>query len=159
MIQLAQKCDTFEDSIEENLQKQGSLQTELVAAEATWKELFAETERLQAERKTASKQREQLERSLERTVDKHQLLQTEIENNKSGKVQLIDRYRTEYELDLNDKELIDATPLESTREKAEYEANEIRSNIAQVGSVNMEALQELDELQLRYDTLHVITRI
>lgn len=67
---------------------------------------------------------------------------------------LVERLKEDYDLDLQATEPPEEfTPVED-RDAARAEIVDLRRKLENVGSVNMEALQELEELQSRYDTLH-----
>ena len=67
---------------------------------------------------------------------------------------LVDRIQEDYEIDLRDAlPPEDHTPPED-REASENEINRLRSQLQRTSSVNMEALEELEGLQARYDELH-----
>lgn len=67
---------------------------------------------------------------------------------------LVERIREDYEIDLTTSEPPeDLQPIEN-RPAVEQEIQHLRGQLAKTGSVNMEALEELQSLQARYDQLH-----
>ena len=76
------------------------------------------------------------------------------ENAKMRRETLASRLMEDYEIDLHGEEVPeDFEPIED-RMAAEAEIQSLRSQLQKTTSVNMEALEELQELQTRYDTLH-----
>ncbi len=116
--------------------------------------LFEVTAQLQTERNQIARQRDQYQRQLDRASEQFRQLENEIASNVQRIEELITRYRQDYQLDLMDRRLVETSPELIDRGAAEAEVAQLRQDIASVGSVNMEALRELDELQGRYDTLH-----
>jgi chromosome segregation protein len=112
------------------------------------------SQELQTGRREATKHYDQTQRQLDRTLEQQRMHETEISQFQARVTELLTRYREDYELDLAEHEVSSqGTPLED-RTVVESEISQLRQDIASVGSVNMEALQELDELQGRYDTLY-----
>ncbi len=67
---------------------------------------------------------------------------------------LLQTYRDEHQINLHEA-MPDALAEQAIeKDKAAKEIAELRAEIVAVGSVNMEALAELDALQTRYDSLH-----
>ncbi len=64
------------------------------------------------------------------------------------------RMMEDYEIDLARGEPPDQLQLIENREEVEEDIARLRNQVQNVGSVNMEALEELDGLQTRYDELH-----
>ncbi|QEG41769.1 chromosome segregation protein SMC [Roseimaritima ulvae] len=67
---------------------------------------------------------------------------------------LADRLLEDYEIDLRGSEPPEDHEPPEDREAAEAEITKLREQLQRVGSVNMEALDELEGLQTRYDELH-----
>ena len=112
------------------------------------------TNQLQTERQSSTRQRDQHQRQFDRSVEQQRALDAEQVQCRTRIEELVTRYQQDYQLDLLDPQIIEQTPKLEDRQVAEAEVAQLRQDIASVGSVNMEALRELDELQLRYDTLH-----
>ncbi|MEM9826012.1 MAG: chromosome segregation protein SMC [Planctomycetota bacterium] len=67
---------------------------------------------------------------------------------------LAQRMLEDYELDLIGEEVpVDLEPLDD-RDAAEEEISRLRNQVQRTSNVNMEALEELEDLQQRYDQLH-----
>jgi chromosome segregation protein len=70
---------------------------------------------------------------------------------------LADRMRDDYGIELavveHKAEQVSSTEEDQQREQVEEEISELRRKIAGIGNVNLEALEELDELEKRYSTL------
>jgi chromosome segregation protein len=67
---------------------------------------------------------------------------------------LADRLFEDYEIDLRTEEVPEEWEAPENREEVESEINRLRSQLQKTSSVNMEALEELEGLQERYDELH-----
>ncbi len=67
---------------------------------------------------------------------------------------LASRMLEDYEIDLNASEPPEEMQSIDDRESIEEEIARLRNQVQNVGSVNMEALEELEGLQTRYDELH-----
>lgn len=67
---------------------------------------------------------------------------------------LADRIAEDYGIDLRNDEPPEELAEIGNRDEVDDEISTLRSAVQNVGSVNMEALEELNELQVRYDVLH-----
>ena len=67
---------------------------------------------------------------------------------------LADRFLEDYEMDLRASEPPEDHQPPDDREQVEREIGELRAQLQRTSSVNMEALEELEGLQARYDELH-----
>lgn len=86
--------------------------------------------------------------------DQHsrQLRVTEL---RMGRQTLMSRIAEDYGVDLGDLLSADYTPPEDfDAEQSRQEIQELRDKIGRLGSVNVQAIEELDELELRSQTLH-----
>ncbi len=101
----------------------------------------------------AQKRVEQLQRQLDKIKDRKAQLDVERAHIETSMTQLLQRFLEDYQLDLTEPALIESTPPMEDRVETENEALKLKQEISQVGSVNMESLQELDELQKRYESL------
>lgn len=101
----------------------------------------------------ASRQLDLQTRQLEKIEDRIATLTEECDRISQQREGVIARYLDEYQINLS---LVENQPSESEpskRHEIELELARLRQEIAAAGSVNMEALEELDELQKRYDRL------
>ncbi|MFN9850687.1 MAG: chromosome segregation protein SMC, partial [Planctomycetota bacterium] len=101
----------------------------------------------------ASRQLDLQTRQLEKIEDRIATLTEECDRISHQREGVIARYLDEYQINLS---LVENQPSESEpskRHEIELELARLRQEIAAAGSVNMEALEELDELQKRYDRL------
>ncbi|MEM9645892.1 MAG: chromosome segregation protein SMC, partial [Planctomycetota bacterium] len=76
------------------------------------------------------------------------------DNAKLRRETLADRMLEDYEIDLRGSERPDDLQAPDDREAVDREIAELRNQIQKTGSVNLEALEELEDLQTRYDELH-----
>jgi len=67
---------------------------------------------------------------------------------------LADRIAEDYSIDLRNDEPPEELSEIEDRQSVDDEITKLRSQVQNVGSVNMEALEELNDLQVRYDELH-----
>jgi chromosome segregation protein len=82
----------------------------------------------------------------------------EVENQRSDaelrRSNLAERVLEDYEIDLTREAIPDDFAPPDDRAAVEEEIASLRSQLQKTGAVNMEALEELQELQTRYDALH-----
>ncbi|MEM9588319.1 MAG: chromosome segregation protein SMC, partial [Planctomycetota bacterium] len=76
------------------------------------------------------------------------------DNAKLRRDTLADRLLEDYEIDLRGSEPPDDLQPPDDREAVDEEIARLRGQLQKTGSVNMEALEELEDLQQRYDELH-----
>ena len=67
---------------------------------------------------------------------------------------LAERLMEDYELDLRNSEVPEDWEAPEDRDATEKEINSLRTQLQRTSNVNMEALEELETLQARYDELH-----
>ncbi|MFO0067254.1 MAG: hypothetical protein ACK523_14975, partial [Pirellulaceae bacterium] len=96
---------------------------------------------------------ERLRRQWERSEDRLRDLDQEDAAAAQSAEELIQRYLDEYQIDFNDSMNIQQIDPLKDRQDAERNMGRLRQEISEIGSVNMEALQELDSLQNRFQTL------
>ena len=77
-----------------------------------------------------------------------------VENVKLRRETLAQRLLEDYEIDLHGSEPPEDFEAPEDREAVETEITNLRAQLQRTSSVNMEALEELEELQSRYDELH-----
>jgi chromosome segregation protein len=140
-IALESKTRQTEEQIHQSQQQRSEWEEKITAVSQQLLVFQETTERLQETRRVSGKQLDQLQRQLERNLDQRRAIESDLEQTRLRIDELVQRYLEDYTIDLNDPELNQQTP-------------SLENRPAAVGSVNMEALQELDELQSRYDTLH-----
>jgi chromosome segregation protein len=153
-IALESKTRQTEEQIHQSQQQRSEWEEKITAVSQQLLVFQETTERLQETRRVSGKQLDQLQRQLERNLDQRRAIESDLEQTRLRIDELVQRYLEDYTIDLNDPELNQQTPSLENRPAAESEIARLRQDMAAVGSVNMEALQELDELQSRYDTLH-----
>jgi chromosome segregation protein len=76
------------------------------------------------------------------------------DNAKLRRETLVTRLMEDYEIDLQSSEPPEGFQEPESRDEIEVEINQLRTQLQRTTSVNMEALEELEELQSRYDELH-----
>ena len=112
------------------------------------------TQTIRTRRQAEQKEKESFERKQNKLNDQLGRMTSELERHQMNGVQLRQRMKEDYGLDLGDEDLVTSTEPVDDRAKAEEEAGRLRQDIASVGAVNMEALHELDQEQQRYDELN-----
>lgn len=147
------KMTSAEQSMEDAKLQCQKLNELVDAAQTKLAALLEVNHQLQAERQTASRQRDQYQRQLDRSLDQQRTVETEIVQCRARIDELVVRYQQDFQIDLLDPLLVEQTPELLDRSAAEAEVSQLRQDIAAVGAVNMEALRELDELQSRFDLL------
>jgi chromosome segregation protein len=89
-------------------------------------------------------------RKIEEQIHKADLAASEVQHERGT---LADRLREDYEIELAELEHEPSEEEQHQREAVQTEIEELRRKINNLGSVNTEALQELEELDTRYETL------
>ncbi len=146
------------DQIEMRILASGSELAELyLRNEAAESELRSLASRV-AELREQGRQRQKTTDALQRQVTKAAEQVREIERNRDEaqlrRTTLADRVREDYQIDLaGESPPEDFAPPED-RAAVEEEIVSLRAQLQKTGAVNMEALEELQELQSRYDQLH-----
>ncbi|MFO0924801.1 MAG: chromosome segregation protein SMC [Pirellulales bacterium] len=150
---IAERFREIELRILDASSKLADLYLELESNDHQQREWALSTRGIQTELHDAQKRVDQLQRQMDKSRDRQTQLDHEKASLESNLHQLHQRFHEDYQLDLNDPQIIESTPAMENRAAAEQEAAKLRQEIAAVGSVNMESLRELDELQGRYETL------
>jgi len=107
----------------------------------------------QAEWEEADLRAEQLGQQLRDAESQHEKTGLNLQQLKQQLEGLEQRVLREHNIDLGDPELQSNFPILDQPQAAENRLSRLRQEIQTIGSVNMEALQELDTLQSRFDTL------
>lgn len=104
-------------------------------------------------RQQQSESLSQLRREIRKTEE--HLHQLELSATQVGqeRTTLADRMREDYGIDLAAAEQATSSEDESTRLEVEAEIESLRRKINQIGAVNLDALDELDDLESRFNTL------
>ena len=89
-------------------------------------------------------------RKIEEQIHAKQLAATEVQHER---VSLSDRLREDYGIELAQLEHEPTDEQQRQREEVQEEIDELRRKINNLGNVNLEALEELEQLELRHKTL------
>jgi chromosome segregation protein len=89
-------------------------------------------------------------RKLEEKVHAKELAANEVRLERNA---LVDRFREDYGVTLTELEHEPTEEEQHQREEAQKEIEELRQKINNLGNVNLEALEELDQLETRHSTL------
>jgi chromosome segregation protein len=130
-------------------------QIESDSTELEHKRNATDQERLSQEQvvNASVKQRDSLSRQLEKIEDRIAAMDQDIQRLSQQRKELLARYLDEYQIDLS-LSVAEAEMLGShKRHEIEADLAQLRHDIASAGSVNMEALDELEDLEKRHERL------
>jgi len=124
------------------------------AEEAALDELAERAALLRAERTAAHKRLEQVNRAIDKLTQRVQTTDGELQRARESITTLVTRMLEDYQIGL--EQLSQSNRISSAEERAALQAEsaKLRHEISSVGEVNLTALNELDELQSRYDYLN-----
>ena len=140
----------------ENLRTQLTSEDEqLVQLQQTRLEATSTLEAKQFELQSVLQNRDGLQRQIDKWTDRLTNYQQEQSRIAEQIQSFVSRYLSDYQIDLDEQDpQSDPQHLESSdRYALESQINSLRHEIQTAGSVNLEALDELEQLQTRYDTL------
>ncbi|GIW97657.1 MAG: chromosome partition protein Smc [Pirellulaceae bacterium] len=124
------------------------------AAEKELEELASEAAELRRTRSETARRADKLKQTVDSLRQRQQARQGELERSREAIEQLLTRYREDYQLTVEQIRAAECIDDPHQREQLTAEAAQLRHDVATVGEINMTALNELDELQARYDHLH-----
>jgi len=151
----------------ESLMRAEQSRWEILRAESEIAELYLAKEKLAAQvvgllqqRQALLDQHSQLQNQLQqlqaelRKIERH-LHAEEMAAGQVGlqRTALADRLREEYNIDLPSLEKTDSPEDQRQREEVQEEIDQLRRKLNNLGNVNLEALDELEQLESRYKTL------
>jgi chromosome segregation protein len=160
--------------VDQQLQQLGSRLgdsvSQILAATSRLAKLYLDKELLQqrssqlaSELEQGSSEREELVVSVQQTREQTQQLQQEIHQHELAlgehqlqRTNLQQRMRDDYGVEIGEAEEVETDPQDeedSERQQVDEEIAGLREKISNAGAVNMEALDELDELDTRFQTL------
>ena len=124
------------------------------AEESALDELAESAGYLRRERQTKAKHLETTNRSIDKITQQLETSKLELERFQESSQALLQRFEEDYNIPFEEVESAELIEDKSEQAELDAEASELRQDIASVGEINMAALQELDELQQRYDYLN-----
>ncbi len=124
------------------------------AEEIALDELAARASVLRAERTASHKRLEQVNRAIDKLTQRVQTSDGELQRARESIATLVTRMLEDYQIGLEQLRQSDRISSAEQRVKLQAESAKLRQDIASVGEVNLTALNELDELQSRYDYLN-----
>jgi chromosome segregation protein len=127
------------------------LRKEAVAGQTI--QLVNQREAIQQERSKLHSETQRLRvkvRKLEERIHAQELAATEVQHERNA---LADRLREDYGIELAQLENVPSDEEQHRREEVQQEIDELRRKINNLGNVNLEALEEIDQLEGRYKTL------
>ncbi len=152
-VELLQKLDSTQKSIQANSEELDAVKIELSKQFSNLETTDQQLNEAKIQSLEAQKSLQEATSNFTKLGQRQDELVNAIAQANQRREMLLQHYRDDYQIDLT-------TPITVedqdgfNRESASKEIIELRNEIAAVGSVNMEALAELDSLQTRYDTLH-----
>ena len=153
--------------LDESVQRCDASRQEILRAESEIADLYLRKEAFAAETVGLAERREELQRSrneltpevqkirgrirkLEEKIHAAELSASEIRHERNS---LADRLREDYGIELAELEHEPSDEEQHQREEVQQEIDELRRKINNLGNVNLEALEELDQLESRHKTL------
>ncbi|MDP6446905.1 MAG: chromosome segregation protein SMC, partial [Pirellulaceae bacterium] len=152
-----------------NMSRQRKLEAErtILAATSEVAELYVTKEQLAASIVTETRQRESfsgerttlsdavhsLRRKIKKIQDKQHQLELDAGEVRHQRQALAERLQDDYAIDVSQLEQGDGDGENQERDEIEEEINTLRRKINSIGAVNMEALNELDDLETRYASI------
>lgn len=124
------------------------------ATEARLRVLAAEVAALRERQRQQQRENDAIQRRVNKAAEAVRAVERQRDEAQLRRANLADRVREDYELDLHAEQPPENFQPPQDRAAAEEEIAELRVQLQKTGAVNMEALQELQELQERYDELH-----
>jgi chromosome segregation protein len=150
---IAKKRESMQLATLEATSQLASLYLDLETVSETLRMRASEASRVRLDRQAIQKRVDSLQRQCDKCRDRFAQVDSELKLVETNIVQLRQRMSEDYQIDLQDPQLLESTPPLENRAEAETLVARLKADITQVGDVNMEALRELDELQSRYETL------
>ena len=124
------------------------------ATDGRLRELASQVSELRQEQRSRQKEVDAIAKRTNKAADAVREIERKRDEAELRRTTLAQRVLEDYEIDLvNDEKPADHQPPED-RAAAEEEISELRIQLQKTGAVNMEALEELQALQTRYDELH-----
>ena len=124
------------------------------AEEAALDELAARAGSLRADRTAAHKRLEQVSRAIDKLTQRVQATDSDLQRARESIATLMTRLFEDYQIGLEQLSQSNLIADGAERATLQSESAKLRTDIAAAGEVNLAALQELDELQSRYDYLN-----
>lgn len=114
---------------------------------------FATRQQLRDDRVELNDKLNQLREQLSAAQQQQHLRELEAEKTRHERTTLAERLKDDYGLDIADIEVAMSAADDSEREDVDAEISELRRKLSNIGSVNMDALAELEDLEVRHQTL------
>ncbi len=131
-----------------------TLQWDAQAAEAQLRALAERAAEVRKENRSVQKASEIAMKEASAASEAVHAITAARDNARLRRETLASRMLEDYEIDLNSSEPPEELQSIENRAEIEDEISRLRNQVQNVGSVNMEALEELEGLQTRYDELH-----
>ncbi|WP_425395206.1 chromosome segregation protein SMC [Aeoliella sp.] len=159
--QLEQQREALRERLAKLHEQRGEAEAKLADLKTTLEEQTPLREACLAKRKEAQAQRDALQQRLSaarRHVDETQSRRSQLEVTlaklEHQRQSLVDRLSEDYEIDL--PEVAATAPQEQPeidRKQVEQEINQIRDSLHRIGAVNVDALEELEEIESRFEAI------
>ncbi len=116
-------------------------------------ELIQQREVVQGDRSASSGQAQQLRAKVRRIEEKVHTKELAAGEVRMERTALESRFREDYGIELSELEHPPSDEEQRQRDEVQQEIDELRQKISNLGNVNLEALEELEQLEARYATL------
>jgi chromosome segregation protein len=116
-------------------------------------ELTSQVETIQRERTKLASDAQKLRNKARKHEEKLHGQELEANEVRHERTSLADRLREDYGIELAELEHMPSDEEQRRREEVQQEIDELRQKINSLGNVNLEALEELEQLEARYNTL------
>lgn len=137
--------------IEDLTRRLSELQEARARAEEELEQVNAKKTELEKRRRETAQALNSARDQLRTAEDQLHQVELKAEHLKSERQRLAERLLEDYEIDIATLEITDETPeQQAEREAIDQEISELRRKIGAIGSVNLDALAELEELEARY---------
>ncbi|QDU57669.1 chromosome segregation protein SMC [Aeoliella mucimassa] len=159
--ELSKHAETLQTRLQNLGGERERLEAELAELNTQLQELLPQRELHQVKRKEISEQRDELNKKLQaarRQIDESQARRSQLEVTlaklEHQRQALVDRLQEDYEIDL--PTVAAQAPAERPaidRKQIETEINQIRDGLHRIGAVNVDALEELEEIESRFESI------
>ena len=114
---------------------------------------MADRQAVHAERTALAAQQEQVRRRLRHLEEQQHRLELSAGELHHERNTLADRLREDYGIEISQVDQAETPEQEQQRTEVEAEINDLRNKINRIGAVNVDALEEVDDLASRYESL------
>ena len=128
------------------------LESERVELDRNLKQLSLQRDQADAERKTVTSKLNESRQAVRQAKDRLHEIELRESQLSMERTQLAGRLRDDYSIDVADLDA-EESEIDQDRDAIDKEITDLRKKVGNIGSVNMDALIELEEMQQRYEAL------